>query len=283
VIYQGKESHIADFCDDIWRFYRGGGRRDFAWRNTDDPYAILVSEFMLQQTQTSRVEGYFDRFIATFPTFQSLAVAPRHELLGAWQGLGYNRRALFLQRACAAIMKDHRGVLPNGESLLRTLPGIGPYTAGALTAFVFNQPAVVIETNIRAVFIAEFFPDVSKVSDDMIRPFVEAACDKDKPREWYYALMDKGAALKRHSRDITARGASYVPQTRFAGSVREVRGAILRAMVSQTESLLDELRASIERELLSVDDDRFRQALGGLTREGFVTIEADRVTLIENV
>lgn len=274
------ESRLLNFWGQVWRFYRDGGRRDFAWRRTMDPYAILVSEFMLQQTQVSRVEGYFERFLHSFPTFESLAAAPRHTLLGAWQGLGYNRRALFLQQACVAIAQQHGGIMPRGESALRALPGIGPYTAAALTAFVFNEPAVVIETNIRAVFIAEFFPEHDKVPDAAIRPLVEATCDRREPREWYYALMDKGAALKKVSRAITAKGAAYVRQSRFTGSVRQVRGAILRTMLACPQRGLDEVRAAVEEELLVVPDERFEQALAGLCREGFVRVDGEALELV---
>ncbi|UCG84215.1 MAG: A/G-specific adenine glycosylase, partial [Dehalococcoidia bacterium] len=142
----------------IWDYYKDHGRL-FPWRQTDDPYHILVSEIMLQQTQTSRVLKKYESFISTFPDFQTLAESPLINVLKAWQGLGYNRRAVALHKIAQIVVADCEGELPSSEKVLVKLPGIGPYTASAIKAIAFNQPAVLIETNIRTVYIFFFFPD----------------------------------------------------------------------------------------------------------------------------
>lgn len=231
---------IASFRAEIWSFYHAN-KRDFAWRGISDPYAVLVSEMMLQQTQTLRVIPKYDEWMRAFPAAQSLADAPLSAVLSHWVGLGYNRRAVFLQKACKAVCDEYGGVFPHTQAELQSLPGIGPYTAGAVSTFAFNQPNVFIETNIRSVFIHFFFSDTAlndadkKIDDKELVPLVEQTLDRSNPREWYYALMDYGADLKKKVANPSRKSRQYAKQSRFEGSLRQARGAILRYL-SQTKT-----------------------------------------------
>ncbi len=152
---------------------------------------------MLQQTQTARVLGHFDPFVARFGDVRALAAADRGEVLALWSGLGYNRRAVALHRSAALIADRFGGSVPSGEQDLRALPGVGPSTAGAVQAFGFGLPAVFVETNIRRAALHELVPGRESVSDRELLPVLEQALDRADPRTWYWALMDYGAALAR--------------------------------------------------------------------------------------
>ena len=201
------------------------------WRETRDPYRILVSEIMLQQTQVDRVRGKYEAFLSAFPDVAALASAPLDRVLAAWQGLGYNRRAVALHRSARILRSEHHCLIPNDTAALVALPGIGAATAGSIRAFAFNEPVVFIETNIRRVFIHEFFPGREAVADDELLPFVAAALVRRSPRDWYYALMDYGTALARQVPNPNRRSRTYTRQSRFEGSDRQLRGAILRVLV----------------------------------------------------
>jgi A/G-specific adenine glycosylase len=254
----------ARFNRAIWAYYRKTGR-DLPWRKTRDPYAIFVSEIMLQQTQVGRVEGFYKKFIKQFPNFRSLAGAKTKNVLVAWQGLGYNRRALSLQRAAEIIVRDFGGKLPCNRATLESLPGIGKGTSGSLLAFAFNKPEVFIETNIRRVFIHFFFPRVQKVTDAEIKRCIECTIDLKNPREWYWALMDYGAAMPRGV-NPNRRSAHYKKQSAFVGSDRELRGKILRCMLEKKG------RMTILALLKTVNapEDRIRKIAADLAREGFI-------------
>lgn len=225
---EGREER-SRFRKIVYSYYNEHGR-SFPWRNTHDPWAVLVSEIMLQQTQTERVVPKYKEFMLHFPTAASLASAPLSELLPIWSGLGYNRRALALKRAAAQIVELYGGVLPADEEKLDGLDGVGPYTARAVMAFAFGYPSAFIETNIRSVFIYHFFPGAETVSDREIEPLVSAALDSDDPRSWYYALMDYGVALKKKTGNPSRRSSAYARQSPFAGSHRRIRGAVLREL-----------------------------------------------------
>lgn len=257
----------------VWRHYRESGR-EFPWRATRDPYSIVVSEIMLQQTQTARVAQRYHQFLERFPDFKSLARAPMSSVLKEWQGLGYNRRAVFLKRLAEAVHRDLGGKLPRELEELRKLPGIGPYTAGAIRAFVFGERAVFIETNIRSVFLHHFFSAADRVTDREIAALVEATVDKQNPREWYYALMDYGVSLKRSNPRINAKSAHYVRQSAFKGSVREVRGAILRAITTHGALTRAKLRRAIQS-----DSKRFDVALEGLLKEKILNSARGRISV----
>lgn len=221
----------------VYAHYRTEGRHDLPWRKTTDPYRILVSEIMLQQTQVDRVIPYFERFIKAFPTMRSLSKAPLGDVLRLWQGLGYNRRAKMLHECAKVVVSNHRGRLPETYDALVALPGIGPYTASAVMAFAHNAPVSLVETNVRAALIHHFFPIRGKVTDSELMPLVAAALDRKNPRTWYGALMDYGSYVKRTEGNAARRSAHHVKQSRFQGSDRQVRGAILRALSSKARTL----------------------------------------------
>lgn len=229
-------AHAARFRRAVLTFFRHTAR-DLPWRRTTLPYHVLVSEIMLQQTQVPRVAAIFPRFIAAFPDFTSLARAPLRDVLRAWHGLGYNRRALALKRIAELVICQHNGELPCSPELLQHLPGIGAATAASIAAFAFNLPTVFLETNIRTVFIHYFFPRRKTVRDQELLPLVALTLDKRNPRRWYNALMDLGTALKANYGNASRRSARHRPQAKFVGSDRQLRGAILRALTAAPHSL----------------------------------------------
>lgn len=226
----------AAFKKTVWGIYRAYGR-DLPWRKTHDPYRIMVSEIMLQQTQVDRVVPYYTRFVRAYPTVKKLAQAPLRDVLVLWQGLGYNRRGKYLHDAARAIVEKHSGVFPKDLGELRALPGIGPYTASAVAAFAYNIPSVCIETNIRTVYTHHFFPHQEKVADAAILALVEETLDHKNVREWYYALMDYGAYLKKNRVRINHKSTHYTKQSTFKGSNRELRGKILKLALGQKKRL----------------------------------------------
>ena len=264
---------IRSFRARIRAHYRTHGRI-MPWRETRDPYRILVSEVMLQQTQVERVRAKYAAFLAEFPDVASLAAAPLDRVLARWQGLGYNRRAVALQRCARILVRQHGGRVPEDPAALVALPGIGAATAGAIRAFAFDSPAVFIETNVRRVFIHEFFPGRESVADDELLPLVAAALDRRRPREWYYALMDYGTALSRQVPNPNRRSRKYARQSRFEGSDRQVRGAILRSLLGG-----EALRGSRLARAVGCDLERALRLLRDLEREGFVRRVRGRFTI----
>lgn len=220
---------ISNFQKTVWDFYKQN-KRDFPWRNTTDPYKILVSEIMLQQTQADRAVPYYKKWLKRFPNFKSLANASFSEIYPLWQGLGYNRRGLNLQKTAKLAIEKYKGKLPQDMVLLEEFPGIGPYTARAISIFSFNTPTACIETNIRRVFLHYFFQDKNGVSDEQILKIAELAIDKKRSREWHWALMDYGAHLKSQVPNPNRRHKNYSLQSKFEGSLRQIRGAILRSL-----------------------------------------------------
>ncbi|MBT8334156.1 MAG: A/G-specific adenine glycosylase, partial [Deltaproteobacteria bacterium] len=184
-------------------------QRIFSWRSHITPYRVVVSELMLQQTQTIRVAEKFEPFITAFPDFNSLARARFAEILTVWKGLGYNRRAKYLQDIAQMVIQQYGGSLPDDPDTLRLFPGIGPATAASICAFAYNAPTVFLETNIRTVFIHFFFAEKTTVHDRDILPLVEQTLDSQRPREWYYALMDYGVMLKKTIGNLGRRSSHY--------------------------------------------------------------------------
>lgn len=250
----------------VYDYYRAHGRHAMPWRHRITPYRILVSEIMLQQTQVDRVTRTFGVFMERFPTMRSLAEAPVREVLAAWQGLGYNRRALMLQRTCQRMMAEYRGRLPSDPAVLRTFPGIGPATAASIAAFAFDAPVVFIETNIRTVFIHAFFRKEETVNDEEILPLVDQTLDGKSPRAWYYALMDYGTMLKKTNPNPNRRSVHYVRQSRFHGSDRQLRGLLLRFFLNHDVAGEEQVRESV-----SCDSARLHKILAGLVKDGFVS------------
>ena len=239
--------------------------RPMPWRETHDPYRILVSEVMLQQTQVERVRAKYAEFLATFPTLAHLAAAPLPELLRVWQGLGYNRRAISLKRCAEEIVARFDGRFPSDTSTLLSLPGIGPYTARAVAAFAFNRAEPFIETNIRTVFIHFFFHGREQVTDRELMPLVEATLDTPNPREWYYALMDYGVLLKQQHPNPSRRSAHHSRQSPFKGSNRELRSRMLRAIMVTPGMELNGLAHRLGTEPAAL-----ARNLATLEREGFI-------------
>lgn len=256
---------IAQFRKMIWNHYEKRGRHDMAWRKKRDPYRIVVSEVMLQQTQVSRVENKYPEFIRAFPNFASLAKAPLKDVLAAWQGMGYNRRALYLKRIAEEVVRAHRGELPEAPEALEKLPGIGMATARSIAAFAFDAPVAFIETNVRSVFLHHFFPGRTEVKDTQILPLVEQALDRARPREWYWALMDYGAHLKGLGVNPSRASAHHAPQAKFAGSDRQARGAIMKLLLASGPRTIGD----ITRET-GMQEGRIRRNAANLAAEGMV-------------
>ena len=225
---------IRSFRRKIYRYYRAHGRA-LPWRFTRNPYHILISEVMLQQTQVDRVVQKYNEFIAAFPDFKTLARAPLRKILQVWQGMGYNRRALYLKKIAEEVVEAFNGRLPKTVEELMGLPGIGRNTACSITAFAFNQPVAFIETNIRSVFIHFFFSDRADVHDREILPLVETALDEKNPRQWYSALMDYGVMLKKTHPNPSRKSAHHQRQSKFAGSNRQVRGMIIKLLTESPQ------------------------------------------------
>lgn len=267
----------AQFARTIRMYYKKH-RRHFAWRETQDPYKIFVSEIMLQQTQAIRVVHKYEQFIKKFPTIAALARASLKDILALWQGLGYNRRALLLKRAAEVIVRRCRGKIPRDYQLLLELPGVGPSTAAAVMAFAFGEAPILLETNIRAVYIHYFFSSAltgaKKVADADIVRLIDQTLDRKNPREWYYALMDYGAMLKKKYPNPSRMSAHHQRQTPFRGSNREIRGRIVVLLTRQSTLSEGEI---FER--ISADRLRQRGILKALHREGFLKIDKGKYRL----
>jgi len=261
------KTQIRKFRIRIYRHFRAQGRA-MPWRRTTNPYRILVSEIMLQQTQVSRVLLKYPLFIQEFPTFAALARAPLSHVLTLWQGLGYNRRAQKLHETAKEVVSSYRGRLPQTLKGLTALPGIGVYSAGAIYAFAFNKPSVIIETNIRSVYIHFFFKGTNNIHDKDILPFIEETLDTKNPRAWYFALMDYGAYLKSQVPNPNRKHNNYTVQSKFEGSLRQIRGIILR-ILSAKPTNQKELVAKIEKITLQ-HPDRIKKVILTLEKEGLI-------------
>jgi A/G-specific adenine glycosylase len=267
---------IKQFQTIVYEYYGMSGRHDLPWRKSEpdgsfDPYKILVSELMLQQTQVTRVTTKYSEFLSQFPNATTLAAAPLGDVLRAWSGLGYNRRAQFLHRAAQQIVTTGQGRFPRSQLELTQLPGIGTNTAGAIMAYAYNQPVVFVETNIRTVFIHHFFHNQIQIGDTAVLERVMEALDREDPRHWYWALMDYGSHLKRSVGNVNRLSASYAKQSTFHGSRRQIRGQILRALQGNPQRL-DQLQARIT-------DERLDAILVQLVAEGLIQTDGMRFSL----
>lgn len=259
----------------VWDFYRAH-RRDMPWRQEPAPYHVLVSELMLQQTQVARVQAKFVTFVRRFPTLEDLATAPLADVLAAWSGLGYNRRAKFLWQAAQVVHNDYAGQVPRTQKELVKLPGVGINTAGAILAYAYNEPVVFIETNIRTVFIHHFFTDSQDaVSDAELRGLVAVTLPLENPREWYWALMDYGTELKSTVGAQLERVKNHRPQSTFKGSRRQVRGQIIRLLVEQRHVPEAELK-------LLIIDPRVQEVCEELIAEGMIVRRDDELHLTDS-
>lgn len=263
-------NHHTTFITAVQTFYDHSGRTHLPWRHTHDPYRITVSEIMLQQTQVDRVIPKYRAFIRQFPSTKRLATAPLAEVLVAWQGLGYNRRAKLLHQCAGVVHHNRAGRWPRSYDTLLALPGIGPYTAGAITAFAYNQAVPLIETNVRTVYLHDWFSNSTDVSDQEILAVVSTHLQLlpqlgIDARTWYAALMDYGSHIKKTHGNPNSRSTSYSRQAAFRGSDREVRGAIIRALANAPAT-----RTSLQQQLAHVHEIKFDVQLERLLAEELI-------------
>lgn len=265
-----EQREIKAFQSKILSWY-AKHQRDLPWRRTREPYHILVSEIMLQQTQVSRVIPKYDAWMKAFPTLESLAKAKTSDVLRLWSGLGYNRRAIYLQKAARVIVSDYKGSSPKTVSELKKLPGVGEYTARAVACFAFDEQIAVVDTNIRRVILTQF--QISNVKYQMsnekeIQKIAEQLLPKGRAYEWNQALMDYAGAVLKQERIPLKK------QSTFKGSNRYYRG--------QTVKLLLEYQAvSIKNlaEKLGKDEVFISSIIAGLVKDGLVIQKKDKISL----
>ncbi|MGH2526857.1 MAG: A/G-specific adenine glycosylase [Actinomycetota bacterium] len=259
-------------------------RHAYPWRGTSDPYAVLVSEIMLQQTQAARVVPAFERFLGRFPTVAALAHASRADVVRVWEGLGYNRRPVALSEAARAIVHDHGGRVPADPEELKRLPGVGPYTAAAIASFAYGATIAAVDTNVRRVVArARLGREPGEVRPRTIDDEAGRWLDRRHPAEWNQVLMDLGREICRPeprceacpiAADCRARSRSrrsrIAPRRAapFEGSMRQVRGGIVRVLRGRAASV-GELAAQT-----GFPAERIVDAVGALVRDGLVV--ADR-------
>lgn len=255
---------VERFRNMIYEYYGEHGR-SMPWRETDDPYRILVSEIMLQQTQVARVLPKYREFVERWPSIESLAEASLRDVLAAWQGLGYNRRGRALHTIAKIVVSDHDGLLPGTEEELLALPMVGTATAAAILAFAHGVPAVYLETNVRRVFLYFFFEGRTDVRDREILPLAEVTLDRGDPRHWSYALMDYGVLLKERLVNPNRNSAAHSRQSAFEGSNRQIRGRIVAYLVEHGGTALSEISNA-----LPFESPRIASCAEDLRREGMV-------------
>lgn len=258
-------------------FYHSHGRHTLPWRKTTNPYKILVSEIMLQQTQVDRVVPKYTAFIKKFPTVSSLAGASVSEVLTLWSGLGYNRRALNLKKAAEAITVVHKGTFPRIHGELLHLPGVGSYTASAIMAFAYDKKSYCIETNIRTVFIHHFFNEKAAVSDQDIQVLLEKTLPEKDFRIWYWALMDYGAYLKKTIGNISKLSNTYTKQKPFKTSDRYIRGSILKSLTTSQKTI--GIKKIFEEKKFDCTFVYFKNVLAQLRKEGLIQVTDKTISL----
>lgn len=246
-MFSVKRLHMqTKFQNTVLKWYENNGR-NLPWRNTTNPYHILVSEVMLQQTHIERVIPKYEAFLHQFPSIEALARAPTSEVLRVWSGLGYNRRALFLQKCAQELM--HEMNFPQNEKELKKLHGIGKYTAAAILSFAYNKNVPVIDTNIHLLYKRLFYGSKSH-----IEALAKKHLPKGKSRHWHNALIDIGTLFcsSKHPRcsdcpltilcktagkkikiEATRRKKTVVP---FSQSDRIVKGSILKLLMKKNYS-----------------------------------------------
>jgi A/G-specific adenine glycosylase len=278
---------ITEFYEVLSEYYYGSGRHGMLWRQPGpdgsfDPYKIMVSEVMLQQTQVDRVTPKYQEFLVRFPGVAELAAADLGDVLRAWTGLGYNRRAKFLWQAAATVQSEFGGRFPDTVEDLVRLPGVGPNTAGAICTYSYNKPVLFIETNIRTVIIHHFFKDAANISDRAVLDVLGAIMRQERvrdhhldarsnPREFYWAMMDYGSFIKKTVGNLNRASKSYTRQSPFEGSKRKVRGAVIRLLADRERTVLD-IRHQIQ-------DARLDEVLEALRGEGMIATDGDVVRL----
>jgi A/G-specific adenine glycosylase len=266
--------------------------RDLAFRRTADPWAILVSEVMAQQTQAARAAEAWTRFMDEFPTPGALASASPASVIRAWRGLGYNRRALAIHRAASAIVDEHDGLVPDSLEALLRLPGIGPYTARAVLAIAFGRPVAALDVNIRRVVARASLG--GDLPDRDLQPAADALVPPGRAADWTHALMDIGAAFCR-AREPRCHACPLARACGFASQSRPVNAAVVRARTRTVRfedttrwlrgRILDRLRddtdwVTFAGPIGSHGTDAVAAALSNLAREGMIELDAPRARLV---
>ncbi len=288
----------------------GANGRDLPWRHTRDPYRVLVAELMLQQTQVERVIPKYHAFLAQFPDVQTLAAAPTSAVITAWQGLGYNRRALYLQRTAQAVVSQYAGVFPRDVATLKQLPGIGDYTSGAIACFAYEQDVAFLDTNIRRVVLRLWSdPHAPIPSEQALRDLAVQQVPAGQGWVWNQAIMELGAIictatapkcprcpLRGDCGDYAARLAADdallpLPPAKprrvaerkdapFAGSNRQIRGRIIDALRASPQSVA-QLHAHLTSLGLTLDTAKLTTIIAGLGRDGLVMVDGEIIKLPE--
>jgi A/G-specific adenine glycosylase len=263
------KTESEEFIARVWSYYRAH-QRQLPWRGINKcslrvrGYRVVVSELMLQQTQVTRVVDKYNLWMQQWPTIDSFISASFVDVLSAWSGLGYNRRAKYIFDSLHTIHDMFKGIVPADTTTLTKLPGIGINTAGAIVVYTYNLPVVFIETNIRTVFLHEWYQQATtKVPDSLLLEKVADTIDVDNPRAWYYALMDYGTFIKRLHGSQLSKSASYKKQPMFKGSKREVRGRVVALLLRNSVMTLNELAANIP-------DRRLSNVLNELQKDGLL-------------
>ena len=288
---QLNRKEIQKFQKIVLNYFTTSGRGHLPWRDLSaqagkiNPYKVWVSEVMLQQTQVDRVIPFFTNWMHYFPDIQTLASASQVDILKHWKGLGYNSRALRMKQCAQEIVQNYQGVFPKEKQDIEKLPGIGPYTAGAIVAFAYNQPVVIIETNIRRVFIHHFFQDRENITDQEILDFVEKTLPEKDFRVWYWALMDYGSYLgrtlniagKKYNPNIQSK--HYTKQSKFIGSDRQIRGKILEILLQEKNNKIN--LDTLKKKLIDISQDilRIQKIIDQLSAENFITIQGKKIQL----
>jgi A/G-specific adenine glycosylase len=274
---------------DLFAWYEQNGRHSLPWRQTKDPYRILVSELMLQQTQVSRVIPKYNAFLKSYPTLKHLAKAQRAEVLQHWQGLGYNNRAIRFHTLAKAVSK-----LPDSRDELLKLPGIGPYTAGAIMIFAHNAPDLSVDVNVERVLKRVFWPpEVMPARKDVDVLALNIITQSKAPHAWHCAIMDLGSAictarapkcmtcpLLKHckTRGVRPEELKTPKQSKFLGSTRWWRGQILKAVLKgpvPAQHLMHKIKETPDAQ----DQDRYEQAIAAMLSEGIIIRENKRFRL----
>jgi A/G-specific adenine glycosylase len=300
---QTQQDRIGRIRDGLLSWYKENARQ-LPWRRTRDPYAILVSEVMLQQTQVDRVLPYYTRFLERFPTVEDLAAAPTADVIRIWSGLGYNRRAVNLQRAARTVVDELGGSFPVEPADLKKLPGIGAYTAGAIAAFAHERDVTFLDTNMRRVISRVIFGSESAPEPDAIR-----AADSLLPRghswTWNQALIEFGALQCTARRpacivcplrevcaayptmqialQLKSSRPSHAKSEPFESTTRFYRGRIVEALRALPEDEpegipLDELGLKVREGFTSENLPWLRELVDGLRRDGLALVAEDSPT-----
>ena len=274
---------IKTFQDKILTWY-AAHQRDLPWRKSRDPYRILVSEIMLQQTQVNRVIPKYEAWFDAFPTIHDLATAPVAEVLKYWSGLGYNRRALNLKKTATIVSEKYEGKFPEKEKELLALPGIGQYTARAIMCFAFDQQVAVVDINVKKVILTQLLKvpgsvalgdtsEVHKVNDKEIAAIAEELVPHGRAYDWNQALMDYSSLmLKKEKIDIPK-------QSTFKGSRRYYRGKIVKHLLQNKELVVNDLGKLIKTDFGKDDVELLQSIINDMKKEGFITINKDKIRL----